>query len=121
MTKFIDGPAAGVTLWLKRAPVFLRAVRSTEGAWDALDQIDDTPTTGESIVVYKLHGEPTWCHINARSKHGERQGGIFQGGEYRVVDSQPKDERVRETASWRAWVAEQVGRPIDGATGAIME
>jgi len=58
MTRFLDGPAEGVTLMLRRAPIYLRVVhRGTE--WDALDALDDRPTPDETIYVYVLHGEPT--------------------------------------------------------------
>lgn len=111
MTRFLDGPAEGQVLMLKRAPIYLRAVRSADGKWDALDQLDDVPRSGETIAVYKLEGEPTMCHINrARSAGG---GGFFRGGAYRVVAEQPSDDQVRSTAAWRAWVGEKVGRPVD--------
>lgn len=58
MTRFEDGPAAGVNLSLRRAPMFLRVVQNNQtGEWDALDQLDDTPEKNETIFVYKVHGE----------------------------------------------------------------
>jgi hypothetical protein len=113
MTRFLDGPAKGTTLFLRRAPVYLRAVQSADGsthagAWDALDQLDDEPRSDERIVVYRLDGEPTWCHINRRGG-----GGIYRGGSYRVVVPQPADEAVRSNIHWRQWVGEQVGQPIN--------
>jgi hypothetical protein len=114
MTRFLDGPAAGVTLMLRRAPVFLRAVTTDGGTWDALDQLDDSPQSTERIVVYRLDGEPTWCHIRAT-----KGGGVYRGGAYRVLEHQPADERVRSTAAWRAWVGEQVGEPV-GEDGGIV-
>jgi hypothetical protein len=99
MTRFVDGPAAGITLYLRRAPLFLRAVRERgHDTWDALDQIEDVPKTTEEIVVYKLEGEPSWMHINRRGG-----GGIYRGGTYRVVDPQPADERLRDVFHWREW------------------
>ena len=106
MTTFLNGPAKGVTLFLKRAPVFLRVVQGPDGPthpgdWDALDQREDTPRAGERITVYELVGEPTWMHV---CRSGNR-GGVYRGGTYKVVDPQPEDAQVRSTAAWRAWVA----------------
>lgn len=108
MTRFVDGPASGVTLYLKRAPMYLRAVCTPGGGhhsdvWDALDQLDDTPSEEEIITVYRRQGEATWIHINRRP----RGGGVFHGGSYCVVDPQPSDSTVRSTSAWQAWVAEQ--------------
>jgi hypothetical protein len=113
VTRFLDGPAAGTTLYLKRAPVYLRAVQGPAGPthagdWDALDQLEDEPRSSERIVVYRLEGEPTFCHIN----RGGRGSGFYRGGAYRVVEPQPTDLEVRSTAAWRAWVSVQVGQPV---------
>ncbi len=106
MTQFLDGPAVGIILYLQRAPVFLRAVQDAAGKWDALDQLDDEPRSGERIIVYRMEGEPSWCHINRRGKGGS---GVFRGGVYRVVDPQPEIDDVRSNRAWRAWVAVQAG------------
>jgi hypothetical protein len=117
VTQFLDGPAAGSTLFLKRAPTYLRAVRGADGTWDALDQLSDVPRPGESIVVYRLEGEPTFCHINRDRRHGG--SGVFRGGRYRVVEPQPSDVEVRETDAWRRWVGVQVGQPIGDDGGVV--
>jgi hypothetical protein len=39
MIRFLDGPAMGQSLELKRTPRYLRVVRSAAGTWDALDLI----------------------------------------------------------------------------------
>lgn len=103
MTQFIDGPAAGETLFLKRAPEFLRAVRNARGEWDALDQLGDTPASDETIVVYQLDGPTGWCHIN-RGRHGS---GMFVTAQYRVLDPQPADDEVRSTTAWRTWAQDR--------------
>lgn len=111
MTRFLDGPAAGIPpLYLKRAPKYLRVVRSAAGTWDALDQLTDTPKSDETIIAYVMVSGPTWVHVRRDRRHGG--SGFFQGGEYRVVDPQPADEVMRSTSSWRAWVSEQVGVPV---------
>lgn len=110
MTRFVDGPAAGVTLMLRRAPLYLRAVRDAKGEWDALDQLTDAAEPDETIVVYRREGEPTWCHV-CRVKGG----GVFRGGTYRVVDPQPDDRLVRYTTAWREWtVQHRAGTSDDG-------
>lgn len=91
---------------LRRAPDYLRAVQAPDGSWDALDQLDDQPASNESIVVYRLEGEPTWVHINAR--RGAR--GIYRGGSYRVVDPQPSELVLRDQKAWRLWAQEQFDR-----------
>jgi hypothetical protein len=117
MTEFLDGPAAGQTLMLKRAPKYLRAVQAATGDWDALDQLIDTPRAGERVVAYRMVEGPFRAHICARGRNRSASG-WYEGGRYRVCDSQPTDEQLRETAAWRAWVSEQVGRPV-GADGAV--
>lgn len=96
MAKFLDGPAAGVTLQLRRAPVLLRAVGNQGGDWDALDQLDDTPDAGERIAVYiQVAGTLRRWH--------QRPGGCYEGADYRLLAPQPADELVRSTDAWRKW------------------
>lgn len=110
MTRFMDGPAAGVTLMLRRAPFFLRAVQrpakpgwSDMGEWDALDQLDDRPSADETIVVYRLRpSTQSRMHVCARGR-GARAGGWYEGGEYEVVAQQPDDAVARDTDRWREW------------------
>ena len=103
MTRFLNGPAAGTTLMLRRAPDYLRAVRDIPGGtWDALDQLDDVADPAEEIAVYRLEGEPTWIHVR-RAKGG----GVFRGGAYRLVDPAPPDDQVRTTKAWRTWTRAQ--------------
>lgn len=46
MTTFIDGPAKGQTLMLRRNPVYL-IVTEENGKFDALDQLEDAPKPTE--------------------------------------------------------------------------
>ena len=107
MIEFVDGPAAGVKLRLRRAPILLRAVRSARGAWDALDQLDDTPREGESITVYLRATEVGWMHILVRGKN-RAAGGVYLTARYRVLQEQPEQDQVRETVDWWAWVEERL-------------
>ena len=122
MTTFIDGPAQGTTLFLRRAPHYLRVVQGPDGPTqagtiDALDQLDDTPAANERIAVYEMVSGPTHVHINRRGRHG---CAWYRGGAYRLVAAQPADRIVRDTACWRAWVSEQIGKPL-AADGSIAE
>lgn len=98
MTTFLDGPAKGVTLRLRRAPVYLRAVTSA-GKWDALDQLDDRASEDETVFAYELVGEPTWYHIRA----ARGQSGCFRGGDYRLTQPQPDEAILRDTTQWQSW------------------
>ncbi len=104
MTLFNDGPAEGVTLLLRRAPLYLRAVRAPSGEWDALDLLDDRPEHNETIVAYVRVGEPTHLHVCVRP----RSSRSFSGGSYTAVTPQPSDEVLRDQAQWQAWTREQV-------------
>lgn len=108
MTKFVDGPAAGALVFLRRAPLFLRAVKGSVGDWDALDQVDDKPHADETIVAYRRRGDVFTAHVQ-RVVDGRRCGGWYQGGEYFVVSTQPPDAVMRDNAEWRKW-AESEGR-----------
>ncbi len=97
MTKFLDGPAAGVILALRRAPIFLRVVRSPTG-WDALDQRDDEPAADEAIFAYRLQGESQSIHI-----HGSKVSGWYEAGNYRVLADQPPEPAMRSKERWHEW------------------
>lgn len=108
MTSFQDGPAAGKTLMLKRAPFFLRVTvgpilddtDASNAKIDALDQLDDVPTATEQLFCYRLTAKPTSCHIRA----SKGRGGFFAIGNYVLVDPQPADAQMRDRAAWQAWV-----------------
>lgn len=105
MIKFLDGPAAGKTIWLRRAPIYLRVVIDGETV-DALDQLDDTPKASETIHAYRVIGKPSWIHLCVRGK--DRSGGGYWGaGEYEVCDPQPDEATMRDNERWREWATEQ--------------
>lgn len=97
MTRFLDGPAAGVVLMLRRAPVYIRVVRGRQ--WDALDQLDDTPEPDELVTAYQRVGNAGTVHIDFTRK----RSAWFATATYRVVPDQPPDRVVRSTYLWRAW------------------
>lgn len=106
MTRFIDGPAEGVSLMLQRSLVFLRVVHDRSGKWDALDQLEDTPKNDERILVYFLEDLLGFAHYNFGPKGGCR----CQRANYKLYDPQPEDSRVRETEAWAQWVMEAAKR-----------
>jgi hypothetical protein len=102
---FEDGPAQGETLFLHRAPRFLRVVIDRDsGKVDALDQLDDTPAPAEAVHVYEIEGSAGWVHLNMG---GSRRGtGFYASATYRHrpdVDG----EQVRDNAAWQAWARAQ--------------
>jgi hypothetical protein len=104
MITFLDGPAEGVTLQLRRAPLLLRVVQSQAGAWDALDQLVDEPKARETICVYyRASGIRSYfsCSRSHRS-----QSGLFLTADYRHFEHQPADDVMRDTAAWQRWAAE---------------
>ncbi|MEM1207731.1 MAG: hypothetical protein AAGI54_00560 [Planctomycetota bacterium] len=105
MITFLDGPAADITLVLQRAPVFLRAVVTKRGEWDALDLPDDEPKAGEQIHIYVRQGTPIVGFIDYRTgpKGGRRAGHPFASAEYRYAAEQPPDGVARDTKRWQAW------------------
>lgn len=117
MTRFHGGPADGVTLALRRAPLYLRAVFNGQTSkWDALacraclqarqarrDQLTDEPGPEELLVaVYRRCGEAGVCMLDWTEK-GRRRGGRFTMANYEFVEEQPDDETARSTEKWRAW------------------
>lgn len=104
MAAFVDGPAEGLRLSLRRCPMYLRLVldRST-GGWDALDQPDDAPRESEDVYVYEILPH-TWSQVFVRP------GGRYESGSYRHrddVDVQGGRASLREAEQWRDWASDQ--------------
>lgn len=102
MIQFIDGPANGVTLNLRRVPVLLRVV-CADGQWDALDQLHDTPKPTETVYVYRLVEKPSVVHVDSRGKDGRRRGQWLHYARYEYASLQPMREVLRNNVAWRAW------------------
>lgn len=101
MTTFIDGPAKGQNLMLRRGLIFLRVVYDKQSKkWDALNDIGDTPKDSETLYSYVLIGEANWCHVNIAGG----KGGMFVMGEYSLTKPQPTDEIMRDQSKWEEWV-----------------
>jgi len=94
MIHLIDGPEAGITLPVTRAPRFLRIVHN--GAHiAALDQLDQEPEETEIIYIYQRLGPLPADKQNPTA-------------EYRFYPVQPPDRRARHPYGWEAWVKEQL-------------
>lgn len=99
MTSFLDGPAKGQSLSLKRSPVFLRVVCKVApesgklGPWDALDGPD------EVILVYRLAQNHGACHVH---QSGGR-GGFYPISTYALSPHQPSDHILRDVNQWQKW------------------
>lgn len=101
MTEFLDGPAAGVKLMLRRAPTCLRVVRAPKG-WDALASVSSGTVAepGEWIYVYRRVGQAGMMHINARPRG---KSGTFAIAQYRHVPDAPQHPALRDNQAWRTW------------------
>lgn len=102
MTRLIDGPAAGQTLMIHRAPFLLRVtMKNVKGKikCDALDQPHDKPEPGETLFAYKWKSAPAG-HVHVRMKGG---GGFYPMAEYTYVREQPSQATMQSTARWQEW------------------
>ena len=102
MTHFLDGPAAGKNLMLKRTPIFLRAVVDEAGKWDALNELGDKPLAGETCYAYRTPGPRGTAHVNM----GRKGGGFYPITDYTLVPEQPSQEVMRDEAAWAEWCQE---------------
>lgn len=105
MTRFVDGPAKGQLLLLKRAPLFLRVVLAPDGKWDALDQLEDKPAPEEKLFAYEITAPPGWCFMD-----GPKCRGRYASAEYRLVAQQPMDAWMRDETTWPSWVEAEAKR-----------
>lgn len=99
MTTFLDGPAMGQNLVLKRAPSFLRVVHNrVSGIYDALDIPEDEAGPNEDVYVYVLSQEPGRCHVLKRPTGS----GWYIIAQYKLCPEQPLS--VRDNNVWHEWV-----------------
>lgn len=116
MTRFLDGPAAGQTLMIKRSPIFLRVTRRKaplrgDGfsiVFDALDAPDDTPAPDEELLCYRATSDKPSGNVHLRlSGKAKQASGFYPIGEYALYPEQPADEVMRDNARWREWCKQQ--------------
>jgi len=103
MITFVDGPAPGQTLVVRRAKFFLR-VTFDGSKWDCLNEYFDTAAAGETLYVYLLIEKPTAVHLKMTKRS---QSGWYAMARYRFLPEQPADADIRENASWRIWCLAQ--------------
>ncbi len=100
MVKFIDGPLDGVSLCLRRAPLFIRATVGNGCVFDALDQHSDEPGDDEQLYAYRRIGDAGSVHVNG----GRRSvNGWYALATYRIVPEQPSDITMRNAKEWQRW------------------
>ncbi len=105
MVKFLNGPAEGVELSLRRAPMLLRVAQSPCGSWDALDQVEDEPQAAERIWVYVQSGSISRYHLLCRGKN-RAASRWYVNASYKLVADQPSDHHLRIRTAWEAWAME---------------
>lgn len=98
MTKFLDGPAMGTTLMLKRVPKMLR-VTEVNGVFDALNELNDEPHPDEKLHCYVMSQYLGSVHVN----RGKGKGGFYQMAEYKLRQQQPTDAEMRDNKAWGDW------------------
>lgn len=98
MTKFIDGPAAGQTLMLKRTPKLLR-VTQVGAKFDALNELEDVARQEEKLYCYVLSEYLGMAHIN---RSGGR-GGFYPIAEYKLREQQPSEFQMYSNEAWARW------------------
>lgn len=113
MLTLLDGPAKGKTLDCKRGPMFLRVVIADDGTVDALDQLEDTPEDNETVYVYFTENT-TRAHLLVRGKNRHR-GGFRDIADYKLYETQPDDEVLRDNSRWQEWAYAEADRKRTGA------
>jgi hypothetical protein len=109
--RFINGPAAGVDIDLRRAPIMLRVVRSRYGNWDALDQPHDEAQSTESIYVYRMIGQANWYHCRSSKRS---ISGFHATATYEFLPEQPPDHCIRTTKAWAEWCDSNKEQLLEG-------
>jgi hypothetical protein len=88
--------------------MFLRVVIDESGVVDALDQLDDHPKQSETVIAYRrVKDTLTNFHLRC-GRESKLKSGWYQAAQYRVIEQQPSEETLRDTAKWQAWCMEQV-------------
>lgn len=110
MTSFLDGPAKGKSLMLKRSPLFLRVVVKG-GEWDALDQVADEPAQEETVHVYERTLNQGSVHLLLRG-NAKAASGFYARAHYRLHDHPPAERTLRSSKLWQTWCRETPLSPL---------
>jgi hypothetical protein len=109
-TTFLDGPAAGQKLSLRRNPILLRVTHdpvtnsTVGGVWDALDNPADKLKHAEKCYLYRLTAPPGYVHVRATAKSGP--SGSWCTGVYSVMLVQPDRDILRDNDKFGRWCDE---------------
>ncbi len=97
------------SLSLNRIPKYLRftcrGIASCSRNWDALDQLDDVPESGEFLIAGILTDRGL-MHLD-RVVNGRRVGDWIETATYSPIEPQPDQETMRDGNRWRAWCESQ--------------
>ncbi len=91
---------------VRRAPVFLRAVRDGFGNTDVLDQIVDNPKDIEQVFVYQREGMAGAVHICG----AKNLRGFYAVAKYRYLPD-IDGQNLRDINSWQKWAIERQKQP----------
>lgn len=86
---------------LKRMPVFLRVTESN-GKFDALDQLTDSPRPEEKLYAYHLAAFRGNAFID-----GCKCRGCYPISEFHLWPNQPSDAVMRDNVAWGQWCQSQ--------------
>lgn len=104
-TRFLDGPARGVRLWIRRAPSFLRVTQAPSGAWGALDLAASRPAPDEVLYAYRritdASGSRFYVH-DPDTSHPYPH--------YLAIDPQPLEHVMRSELEWRRYIETQYAK-----------
>jgi hypothetical protein len=106
MITFLDGPAAGTTLQLRRLPKLLRVVIDGTDV-DALDQLEDKPKARESVYVYVRRDDMPISKYHLYCGSSSKRSGWYYTASYSFLAEQPQDADMRTTAAWQKWADSQ--------------
>lgn len=117
MIKLTDGPADGLELEVRRAPLFLRVALTPAGSYRGLTEQDDRVRPGETVTVYRREGRFAVKYRRAKRERGTKAG-YFAEAHYRCLVVQPADAHTTENAAWRAWCVDAAA-VIPGKFGGV--
>lgn len=103
MISFLDGPAVGQNLTVRRAKFFLRVTVDGD-KWDCLNEYWDTARPHENLFVYIAVEKATAVHLKMAKRS---ESGWYALCQYRFLEPQPPDDAIRDNEKWRAWCMAQ--------------
>jgi hypothetical protein len=108
MTTCTNGPAAGKTFQIDRAPIYMR-VTEENGSFDCLNNPEDKPFPKEKLHAYRMKEFKGRAHLKFR-----RGGAWVTIADYELCDPQPDDSVMRDNKRWIQWAEAQPHYNPDG-------